>query len=38
MFGSVGSPCWINNREEGRWQPLGGFFHAVIYGMKVWPL
>jgi hypothetical protein len=29
----------INNLfEEGRWQPLDGFFHAVIYGMKVWQL
>jgi len=36
MFGCVGSPRIKNSLKKTAGKPLGGFFHAVIYGMKEW--
>jgi hypothetical protein len=36
MFGCVGSPRRLKIMKKAAGKPLGGFFHAVIYGMKKW--
>ena len=36
MFGCVGSPRRLKIMKKAAGKPLGGFFHAVIYGMKEW--